>query len=98
MYIDVGGDFSLRRDTVVGVFDLDNTSCSKWTRQFLQKAQQEGQIVETTDDLPKSFVVSTEFGQTRVYLTRYNAAILQKRLEEAEKPVFQSQKGVYPYE
>lgn len=83
MYINIGGDFTVRRETVVGLFDLDNTSWSKWTRQFLAEAQKEGAIVETTDDLPKSFVVSMEFGQLRVYLTRYNAAVLQKRLEEA---------------
>ena len=35
MYLNIGGDFSVRSESVVGVFDLDNTSCSKWTRKFL---------------------------------------------------------------
>lgn len=49
MYLNIGGDFSVRSESVVGVFDLDNTSCSKWTRKFLAEAQRAGAIVEATD-------------------------------------------------
>lgn len=42
MYLNIGGDFSVRGETIVGVFDLDNTSCSKWTRKFLAEAQKAG--------------------------------------------------------
>ena len=40
-------------------------------------------VVEATDELPKSFLVTSEYGQSRVYLTKYNAAILEKRIQEA---------------
>lgn len=79
MYVDIGGNLSVRSGQVVGVFDLDNTSWSKWTRQFLQQAEQAGQVVAATDTLPKSFVVTLEYGMTRVYLTQYNAAVLERR-------------------
>ena len=82
MYVNIGSDFSVRKDAVVGVFDLDNTTASKWTRQYLARAQDAGEVVEATSDLPKSFVVTGEFGMNRVYLTQYNAAVLVKRLEE----------------
>ena len=42
MYLNIGSDFSVRGETIVGVFDLDNTSCSKWTRKFLAEAQKAG--------------------------------------------------------
>ena len=42
-------------------------------------------VVEATDELPKSFLVAAEYGQTRVYLTKYNAAILQRRLQEPQR-------------
>ena len=42
MYLDIGGNLSVRDSSVVGVFDLDNTTCSKWTRRFLQQAELEG--------------------------------------------------------
>ena len=82
MYVNIGSDFSVRKDAVVGVFDLDNTTASKWTRQFLARAQDAGEVVEATDELPKSFLVTGELGLRRVYLTQYNAAVLVKRLEE----------------
>lgn len=85
MYLNIGGDFSVRTEAVIGIFDLDNTSCSKWTRKFLTLAQTAGEVVEATDELPKSFLVTSEYGQSRVILTKYNAAILQKRLQEVQR-------------
>ena len=82
MYVNIGSDFTVRKSAVVGVFDLDNTTWSKWTRRFLSQAQAAGEVVEATDELPKSFLVTSEFGMNRVYLTQYNAAVLVKRLEE----------------
>ena len=85
MYLNIGGDFSVRSESVVGIFDLDNTSRSKWTRKFLAEAQKAGAVVEATDELPKSFLVAAEYGQTRVYLTKYNAAVLLKRMQDAQR-------------
>ena len=85
MYLNIGGDFSVRSESVVGVIDLDNTSCSKWTRKFLAEAQRAGAIVEATDELPKSFLVVSEYGENRVILTKYNAAVLLKRMQDAQR-------------
>ena len=59
---------------------MDNTTTSKRTREFLEKNEQEGQVVPC-DDLPKSFVVTAEYGFDRVYLTSLTAATLEKRLK-----------------
>ncbi len=80
MYVDIGMDLAVRTSQVLGVFDLDNTSWSKRTREFLERAQSDGSLVEATDELPKSFVLTQEYGQTRVYLTRFNASVLSRRL------------------
>ena len=79
MYVDIGMDLAVRTSQVLGVFDLDNTSWSKRTREFLERAQSDGSLVEATDELPKSFVLTQEYGQTRVYLTKYNASVLARR-------------------
>lgn len=84
MYLNIGGAFSVRAETVIGVFDLDNTSSSKWTRKFLAEAQRAGAVIEATDELPKSFLVASEYGQSRVYLTKYNAAVLLRRVQDAQ--------------
>lgn len=80
MYLSIGKDMAVRDRSVIGVFDLDNTSTSKRTRMFLEKAEKEGAVVPC-DDLPKSFVLTSEYGFTRVYLTMLNTATLEKRLK-----------------
>ena len=80
MYLPIGGDMAVRTKAIVGIFDLDNTTVSKHTRQFLQRAEQEGQVISAAEDLPKAFVLTSEYGLPRVYLTQFNAATLEKRL------------------
>lgn len=83
MYLPIGGDMAVRTNTIVGIFDLDNTTTSQRTRQFLQSAEQEGQVVSASEDLPKAFLLTSEYGLPRVYLTQFNAATLEKRLQAA---------------
>ena len=82
MYIPIGLDFSVRDSAVIGVFDLDNTSWSARTREFLAQAEKNGPAVDAADELPKSLVLTQEYGEQRVYLTRANAAVLQRRMAE----------------
>lgn len=80
MYLNIGNDMMLRQKSVLGIFDLDNTSTSKRTRAFLEQAEREGQVVPC-DDLPKSFVLTQEYGMIRIYLTSLSAATLEKRMK-----------------
>ena len=82
MYIPIGLDFSVRDSAVIGVFDLDNTSWSARTREFLAQAEKNGQAVDAAGGLPKSLVPTQEYGEQRIYLTRANAAVLQRRMAE----------------
>ena len=80
MYLSIGNDMAVRTSSVIGIFDLDNTSVTPRGREFLAKAEQAGQVVPC-DDLPKSYVLTAEYGFTRVYLTSLNASTLEKRLK-----------------
>ena len=71
---------AVRDSSILGIFDLDNTSTSRRTRDFLDSAEKEGQVVPC-DDLPKSFVLTSEYGFTRVHLTALSSATLEKRLK-----------------
>ena len=44
MYLSIGGDMAVRDRAVIGIFDLDNTTYSKHTRNFLDGAEAEGQV------------------------------------------------------
>ena len=80
MYLSIGNDMAVRDSSIIGIFDMDNTSTSKRTRDFLARAEKEGQVVPC-DDLPKSFVLTTEYGFSRVHLTSLASSTLEKRLK-----------------
>ena len=80
MYLSIGNDMAVRESAIIGIFDMDNTSTSKRTRAFLSRAQEEGAVVPC-DDLPKSYVVTAEYGMIRVYETTLSTATLEKRLK-----------------
>ena len=80
MFLHLGEDYLINENDIIGIFDLDNTSTSKRTRNFLEKAEKEGGVVPC-DDLPKSFILTAEYGMNRVYLTALSPATLEKRLK-----------------
>jgi hypothetical protein len=79
MYIPIGNDMAVRDRNIVGIFDLDNCSWAYRTREFLSRAEENGEVVPVTDDLPKSFIVSEEYGMNKVYLVQFNSVTLEKR-------------------
>jgi hypothetical protein len=81
MYISIGGDMAVRDRSIIGIFDLDGTSVSKKTMEYLRSAEEEGSLISVTDDIPKSFLVTEEYGMERVYFTQLSAATLEKRAE-----------------
>ena len=80
MYLSIGNDMAVRDTSIIGIFDMDNTSTSKRTRDFLKAAEQEGGVIPC-DDLPKSFVLTAEYGFYRVRLSPLNTSTLEKRLK-----------------
>ncbi len=79
MYVSIGNDMAVRSKNIIGIFDMDNTSTSKRTREFLSKAEEEGQVIPC-DDLPKSFVLTNEYGMDRVHLSALSTHTLEKRV------------------
>ena len=80
LYLNIGNDMAVREKSIIGIFDMDNTSISKRTKLFLDRAEKEGQVVPC-DDLPKSFILTAEYGLDRVYLTTLSSSTLEKRLK-----------------
>ena len=80
MYIHLGNGYVIKTRDIIGVFDLDNTTVSARTRQFLNKAEKSGKIVITAEDLPKSFVVTADSrNNTKIYLSQLASSTLFKR-------------------
>ena len=84
MYLHMGQDFIVREQEIIGIFDIDTTSTGKRTREFLERAENEGAVVSMSNDIPKSFIV-TDFPYETVYLSPISSAALAGR---AKKPGF----------
>lgn len=81
MYLHLGQNVIVPLSTVIGVFDLDNTTGSHLTRAFLAEAEKAGQVINISDDLPKSFIVVRDNEQTKIYLSQLASSTLLKRSE-----------------
>ena len=80
MYLHIGQNEILPDRRVIGIFDLDTTSPGLITHEFLARAEKEGAVVDLSDDLPKSFIV-TDFHIDTVYVSQLSTAALKGRAE-----------------
>ena len=85
MYIHVGNDFMIRSRDLIGVFNIENTTVSADTRNYLKQAAERGCEISCTDDLPRSFTVTfnTENLDEKVYIGRLSASAIEKRINNA---------------
>ena len=72
---------AVRDRCILGIFDLDNTTWSRHTRDFLKRAEEDGSVIAVTQELPKAFVLTEEYGIEKIYLTQFSAATMEKRLQ-----------------
>ena len=79
MYLHIGSGNMLRTDSIVGVFDLDNTSQSHITRKYLSAAEKNGEVINAAEDIPKSFIVCRDGRGMRVYLSQLSTQTLLSR-------------------
>ena len=80
MYIHLGGEIEVRKKTIVAIFDLDNTSTSKITKEFLQNATKEKRVINVSkEDLPRSYILTEEKGEQWLYISPISSQTLWKR-------------------
>ena len=83
MYLHLGQGVMIPHDEIIGVFDLDNASDSRWTRDFLREAEEQSVVISVCDDIPRSFVVADHpYHPQIVYLSQLSSQTLQKRVEQ----------------
>lgn len=89
MYLHLGSSVVVPQSDVLGIFDLDNTTYSRITRDFLASAEVLGQVVAIGEDLPKSFILCRDkTGRETVYLSQLSSATLLKRVESGSLETF----------
>ncbi len=85
-YIHIGQDTIIPDSSLIGIFDIDNTTQSHITRKYLNNAEKLGQVENIAEDIPRSFVVCSGGGENKIYLSQLSSATLLKR---SENPKFE---------
>lgn len=80
MYIHLGGDYVVAENDIIGIFDLENTTVSKKTRDFLSISEKKKEVIYVSYELPKSFVVTSKKNKNKVYISQISPTTLNKRL------------------
>lgn len=80
MYLHLGNDFIVNEKDIIGIFDIEKSSVSQITKQYLSFASKNARVVNCTYEMPKSFVVclDKDFTET-VYISQLSCATLLKR-------------------
>ena len=77
----------VRHDDIIGIFDIESTSVSKISREYLSEAQKKKRVVDVTGELPKSFIVCRNPNNHHtftVYTSQISSITLLKRIDFLE--------------
>lgn len=82
MYLNIGQDTVIRDKNILGIFDLDNTTVSKATREYINTASKNGECITVSiEELPKSFIVVAENNKKEIYISPLNTSTIFKRIK-----------------
>lgn len=80
MYLHLGQDTVIKTDEIVGIFDLETSTISKFSRSYLAGAQKAGSVVNVSMEMPKSFVLCCDKNRkVTVYISQISSSTLLKR-------------------
>lgn len=81
MYLHLGGNTVVNSRDIIGIFDLDTVTVTKLGRDYINRASNEGKIINVTYELPKSFILTLEKGEEKLYISQLSPSTLLKRAE-----------------
>ena len=84
MYLHLGRDTVVNTKDIISVLDLESTSVSKISKEFLKIVEEEGFVRNVSDEIPRSVVVCEEMGQSVVYITNISTKALAGRIKKKE--------------
>ena len=82
MYLELGQETVITDKNILGIFDLDNTTVSKSTREYINTASKNGECITVSiEELPKSFIVVAENNKKEIYISPLNTSTIFKRIK-----------------
>lgn len=79
MYLHLGEETVIRDKSIIGIFDLEITSQSKITRNFLSSEEKKKNVINVSEELPRSFIVCNEKGRNKTYISQISSQTITRR-------------------
>lgn len=82
MYLKLGQETVITDKNILGIFDLDNTTVGKATREYINTASKNGECITVSiEELPKSFIVTNDQNKRKIYISPFNTSTIFKRIK-----------------
>ena len=82
MYLHIGNGQSIKKESIIGIFDLDTATVSTVTKRFINKFQKNNKIKYGDTDLPRAFILYEDGKEEKISLSRISSFGLKMRAEE----------------
>lgn len=82
MYLHIGNGKSVKKNNIIGIFDLDTSTVTKTGKDFINKSERRGEVEYDDEDLPRSFLLIEENKKYRVALSRISSKGLLARNDD----------------
>ncbi|NLN54992.1 MAG: DUF370 domain-containing protein [Clostridiales bacterium] len=83
MLVHLSKNETVLKGEIVGIFDIERSTLSQDTRNFLKQMQNDLKTVSLCDDIPKAFVLCDNIYTDRVYITQISPESLVKRANKS---------------
>ena len=84
MFLHIGEGKVLNKKNIIGIFDLETTSVSKKTREFLRINDKKGNLCYISDEIPKTYIICSSKEEKKVYVSQISSQTLHKRAERID--------------
>lgn len=79
MFLHIGGEYVVLTKNIIAIMDMETTTVSKSTKEFLTVAEEEGFVESISDEIPKSFIITEVDKKSKIFLSPISSITLQKR-------------------
>lgn len=80
MYLHLGKGTVVNTADIVAIMDLESSTHSVNTRDFLRTAEKQGLVKNVSEEIPKTFLICEKDGESVVYITNISSKALSGRV------------------
>lgn len=80
MFLHIGKNESIYFKDIIGIFDIESSTLSETTKEFLKERQDSMTLINVSSDIPKSFTLTFDGTESKAYLSGSSSETLMKRI------------------